>query len=629
MSKLSTWQTLFFLCVFTAATAVGSLAQNFSLLYSFGYGGPILPFGGLVQGNDGNLYGTTLHGTFGDYCPDPYGCGTVFKITPSGTFTIVYSFCSQTNCADGADPIAGLVLASDGNFYGATTGTVFKITPGGVLTTLYTLQGSDGDNPRAPLLQASDGNFYGTTSEGGTSGYGTIFKIAANGTFTTLHSFNGADGAAANALIQASDGNLYGTTSAGGGGGAGTIFKITTGGMLTTLYTFCSQPGCTDGGSPGGGPFPVELVQASDGNFYGTTYSNGAHGGGTVFKFAPGGVLTTLYSFCAEANCTDGQSPVGLLQASDGNFYGVTVFGGDIYNPTLACASGGCGTIFKITPQGTLTTLYTFDGPNAGQANGLMQATNGNFYGTTNDGGADNLGTVFSLALMASASVSPSSLIFGNQSDGTTSAPQPVTLRNMGAGALVIASIAASANFGETNHCGGSVASGGSCTIEVTFDPTASGPLSGTLTITDNTAGVTGSVQTVKLSGTSTTAAAGISPASLKFRPEIVGRTSKPQPVTLTNAGSGTLMITSIATSAHFGETNTCGGAVAPGGSCTIHVTFKPRADGNITGTLTVTDNNHGVEGSQQTVMLSGTGIAGKQHHEHGEEGEDHDHDDR
>ncbi len=379
------------------AMAIVSPAQTFTTLYNFaGYpeGDGAAPYAGLIQATDGNLYGTTLNG--GDY-----NSGTVFRITPQGTLTTLYSFCSQPNCTDGGEPYAGLVQATDGNFYGTTSlagadgyGTVFKITPSGLLTTLHSFTGypTDGAEPLAGLLQASDGSFYGTTVDGGgnnncmnnPSGCGTVFKITPGGTLTTLYSFcaqSGCpDGSGPHAgLIQATDGNFYGTTSDGGANNGGTVFKITPSGTLTTLYSFCAGGFfCPDGADPHAG-----VVQATDGNFYGTTYFGGAPFTGTVFKITPQGVLTTLHSF----EGTDGANPyAGLVQATDGNFYGTTY---GLY---------GASTVFKITPQGALTTLHTFDYTDGRYpAGGLVQATDGTFYGTTSNGGANGAGTVFRL----------------------------------------------------------------------------------------------------------------------------------------------------------------------------------------------------------------------------------------
>ena len=321
---------------------------------------------------------------------------------PAQTFTSLLSF----DGTDGANPYAALVQATDGNLYGTTFtgganggGTVFRITPSGALMTLYSFCSqsgcTDGVVPWGGLLQATDGNFYGTTYSGGANGYGTVFKITASGTLTTVYSFCSKAGCADGELpyaplLQATNGNFYGTTASGGANGYGTVFEITPSGTLTTLYSFCSQSGCTDGSNP-----LARLVQATNGNFYGTTYFGGANGYnyGTVFKITPSGTLTTLYSFCSLTNCTDGaNSFAGLVQATNGDFYGTTSNGPHGYN---------YGTVFKITPSGTLTTLYSFcsltnctDGANPYA--GLVQATNGDFYGTTSSG-ADGGGTVFKI----------------------------------------------------------------------------------------------------------------------------------------------------------------------------------------------------------------------------------------
>ena len=307
------------------------------------------------------FYDPVVLGTAGGYSL----YGNLFKITASGTLTPLIYFCQNAGagCAEGGNP-SELVQAIDGNFYGTTEignenggaggGTVFKMTPSGTLTTIYSFcsetgcTDGEGPSPFGALVQATNGDFYGTTAGGGYGTYrGTVFKITSTGTLTTLHRFcaqpqNGCpDGAQPfTALVQATDGNLYGTTPEGGTGDHGTIFRITPDGTLTTLYRFCSQMECPDGSVPNG------LVQASDGNFYGTTFTGGAQGQGTVFELTPGGALTTLYSFCAQSECADGFEPkAGLLQATDGNFYGTTLYGG-------ACSSdpsGGCGIVFSLS----------------------------------------------------------------------------------------------------------------------------------------------------------------------------------------------------------------------------------------------------------------------------------------
>ena len=348
-------------------------AQQYTVLHAFAESDGQDPLAGLVQGSDGNFYGTTDAGGTG-------GNGTVFKITPAGALTTLHSFSGS----DGRNPPATLVQGTDGNFYGTTNqggamgaGTVFKITPAGALTTLYPFAGSDGSHPYAGLVQGTDGNFYGTTNQGGTGDYGTVFKITPAGTLTTLYSFPGSDGGyPQDTLVQGSDGNFYGTAKQGGTGNYGTVFKITPSGTLTTLHSFAGS----DGQNPLAG-----LVQGSDGNFYGTTNQGGTGDYGTVFKITPAGTLTTLYSFSG----SDGEWPsAALVQGTDGNFYGTTGQGG----------ASGDGTVFKITLGGTLTTLYSFagnDGKDPYAA--LVQGSDGNFYGTTAYGGPLGGGVVFRL----------------------------------------------------------------------------------------------------------------------------------------------------------------------------------------------------------------------------------------
>jgi uncharacterized repeat protein (TIGR03803 family) len=295
-------------------------------------------------------------------------------------------------------PWGRLVLAADGHFYGTTSsggtsndGTAFKIDAGGNLVTLHTFGGNDGSSPFAGLIQASDGNFYGTTSSGGTGscdmGCGTVFKMDTSGTLTTLHSFaTTTEGAHPRAgLVRATDGNFYGTTVAGGAENLGTIFKVDSEGDLTVLHSFAGPP--SDGAKPYGG-----LIQASDGNYYGTTSAGGASDGGSIFRMDSSGNVTTVHSFVA----AEGLMPVGeLVQGKDGDFYGVT---------SLANENGCCGTVFKIDSSGNLITLHKFGGfaDGAFPAAGLIQAPDGSFYGTTYSDGvpehfATNGGTIFKI----------------------------------------------------------------------------------------------------------------------------------------------------------------------------------------------------------------------------------------
>jgi uncharacterized repeat protein (TIGR03803 family) len=422
--------------LFCIAMVIAAPAQTFNTIFYFdgtnGIGGA---FGLLVQGRDGNFYGTTFSGGANNGCANSGGvnsCGTVYKITASGTLTTLYNFCSLTDCADGYAP-SPLVLATDGSFYGVTTGggpnancafgggigcgTFFRITPSGALTTLYSFcsetECADGYGPFAGLVQGTDGNFYGTTFKGGSydeacyffSGCGTIFKITPTGKLTTLHTFDGADGGSPfGSMMQASDGNFYGpATFFGPYNNDGTLFEITPRGTFTDLVNFDS----TDGASP-----RSALVQVANGKFYGTTFAGGANtncngdGCGTVFMRPPGGTLTTVYSFCAQANCSDGSNPAaGLVQAANGKFYGATEAGG-----ASTWCGGGCGTLFATTAAGELRKLYDFcaltdcsDG--GGPTETLLQSTSGIFYGVTNFGGDSSCnngggcGTVFSLAV--------------------------------------------------------------------------------------------------------------------------------------------------------------------------------------------------------------------------------------
>ena len=243
------------------------------------------------------------------------------QATAGDTFTTLYGF--GTNAGDGEYPECGLVQGADGNFYGTTVnggasndGTVFKVTPSGTLTTLYTFAGTDGGLPQASLIVGADGNFYGTTGIGGAYGSGVIFKITPSGTYTLLYSFtatNSNDNADGNEplapLVLGSDGNFYGTASQGGTNGEGTVFKITPAGVFTTLYSFT-------GGNDGYGP-EAGLVEGSDGNFYGTCVEGGTTGYGTAFQITPAGALTTLHAF---AN-SEGVYPYGTLaKGADGAF---------------------------------------------------------------------------------------------------------------------------------------------------------------------------------------------------------------------------------------------------------------------------------------------------------------------
>ena len=360
-------------------------AQTFSVLYNFGSnsGDPYSPsYSGIVaQGRDGNLYSTAPKG---GTC-----CGAVFQITSEGKLKVTHNFTGNNN--DGAFPQGGLTLGTDGNFYGTTyeggtvtAGAVFKITPSGTYTTLYSFKGgSDGAYPYAPPVEGNDGNFYGTTTAGGNtakcgSGCGTIYKITPAGALTTLYQFDITNGYAPyGPLVLGTDGNFYGTATFGTSANAGVIFKITPASKFTLLYGFDN----THGESPFAG-----LVQGADGNFYGTTIYGGTTGGGVVFKITPSGKLTVLHTM---NGTTDGARPYGgLVLASDGNFYGANAYGGTVNSN---CADG-CGTVFKITPKGAYSVLYKFDYTTGATPEVTpFQHTSGVLYGGSQIGGTGNV----------------------------------------------------------------------------------------------------------------------------------------------------------------------------------------------------------------------------------------------
>lgn len=392
--KPGCWKTICALSVLCVATPVASRAQVVTTLFRFDGTNGSNPEAGLLQGGDGGVYGTNVYGGANDD-------GTVFKITQAGTLLTLHSF----DFANGEGPLSGVRLATNGDFYGTTWmggayggGTAFKMTAGGILTKLHDFgSGTDGIIPNAGLIQATNGYLYGTASEGGTHHKGTVFGMTTEGVLTTLHNFcfeaRCSDGGVPYAgLVQATNGNLYGTTFDGGTNGYGTVFTITMDGSFTLLHSF----NLTDGANPYG-----TLIQAADGILYGTTVGGGTSGQGTVFKITLDGAVTTLHSF----DVADGSNPYGaLVLATDGNFYGTAETGGANTTCNL-----GCGTLFQITPQGTLTTLYNFcsqagcsDG--AEPVGGLVQDTNGVFYGTTFAGGNSGChatfpgcGTVFRL----------------------------------------------------------------------------------------------------------------------------------------------------------------------------------------------------------------------------------------
>jgi uncharacterized repeat protein (TIGR03803 family) len=402
--------------------AVASVAGIYSnvaepFLYSFsGDGGNgsstdgAMPRSQLILGSDGSFYGTTSQG-------GAYNAGAVIKVTAAGVESVLYSFSGgglDGDSLDGAYPEAGLIEGSPGVFYGTSygggayeLGTVFEVTSSGVETVLHSFSGKygiagiyDGAEPQSTLIRGSgsDGNFYGTTIQGGPSQSGTVFTITAAGAETVLYSFTGnvsgsTDGAGPYAsLLLGSDGNFYGTTWVSGGvSGIGTVFKLTPAGVETVLHSFCGggiSSGCLDGSYP-----QAALIQGSDGNYYGTTTTGGANHAGSIYKLTPNGDLSVFYSFSGD----DGDDPVaGLIEGSDGSLYGTTNQGGTY----------GRGTVYRISLAGEETVLHSFDGADNGlSGNGdgaqplssLLQGSDGNFYGMTDQGGAHAVGSIFML----------------------------------------------------------------------------------------------------------------------------------------------------------------------------------------------------------------------------------------
>jgi uncharacterized repeat protein (TIGR03803 family) len=432
----------------TFSLAVRGQAQALNYFADFNGANGWEPYASVVQATDGNFYGAANNGIYGNV-------GNMFRMTPSGKISSIYKFCSLPDCADGGGVESAPILGSDGNLYGVTTvgggsgltgdagGTVFKMTLDGKYTVLYTFCSisdcADGATPNGIIL-GSDGNFYGTTVYGGVGdgGPGVIFKVTPSGAYTRLHAFcaeaNCTDGEKPFfPPVEGNDGNFYGV--AGDAGGGGVFYKVTSSGEYSVLYNFCDF---TKGACPDGG-YPYAIVKDADGNFVGTACC-GSTAYGVVFKITPAGHYTVLHHFAPDGNLGAPAAP--LILASDGNLYGTFIGSG-----SGSWGPFGWGSIYELTSGGELKGLYSFcRGCNSNGSATLgfspldpvFQATDGNFYGTTayggiggDKGGAGDIGfgTVFQFSnglgplvqtVPVAGKAGQSVIILGNHLTGTT-----------------------------------------------------------------------------------------------------------------------------------------------------------------------------------------------------------------
>lgn len=352
-------------------------AQTESVLYSFaGQPDGANPYySSVVRDAAGNLYGTTLNG-------GANGFGSVYKLTPAGVETWLYSFASSP---DGANPYGGLVIDKKGNLFGVTYGggngygTVFEVTAAGTEKVLYSfLDIPDGSLPIKALALGKKDTVYGTTNTGGAYGFGSVFEVTAGGVEKVLYSFTGGSdgGYPSGGVVMDKLGNLYGTTTYGGGGGV--VYELTPTGAFSVLYTFT-------GGADGGLPYTTPILD-KHGNLYGTTAGGGA-GCGTVYELAfPSWTETVLHTF----DYTDGcYADSAVAMGKKNTLYGTTYLGG----------GNGYGTIYKVTTSGNFVDLYDFTGGADGgnPLAGVIFDKSGNVYSTTNAGGASGNGTLFKL----------------------------------------------------------------------------------------------------------------------------------------------------------------------------------------------------------------------------------------
>jgi len=372
------WLTPAVIAVAALTAQHGAAAAEFAVIYSFAPPKGVEPQASLTYDRKHQTFYGTAH-------------DTVFKITPDGRLTTLYAFGGGK---DGSDVLSGVVYDADGNIFGATTlggttrgscvglgcGTVFKIAPDGTHTVLHTFRGDDGSWPMGTLMMDGRGNLYGTTFEGGKGGYGAIFRVTPDGKETTIHSFDGTDGQSSEAGLLQANGNLYGTTEFGGADRQGTLFEVTKAGSESILHSFTL-------GGDGGDPVSP-LIADAQGNFYGTTADGGADiNGGIAFMYSPDGTETVLHNFTGGAG--DGARPLSAVcRDAQGNLYGTTLEGGPAnLGIVYEIAPDGAETVLHSF------TGQTDDGASPYAA--LVADEKGRLYGTTFMGGADNAGVIF------------------------------------------------------------------------------------------------------------------------------------------------------------------------------------------------------------------------------------------
>lgn len=566
----------------------------------------------LIFDEAGNLYGTSCYG-------GPSGAGTVWKLAPnpdgSWTESTLHEF---TGGDDGFCPQGALIFDADGNLYSSAfeggtygAGNVFELTPNpdGSWTekVLYNFTGYEGNGPN-PIIFDAQGAIYGTVTWGA-GGWGGVFRLTqnpdGNWSESTIHTFTGPDGGHPVTNLIWHDGSLYGTTYSFGIDISGTVFGLTPNpdGSWTenVLHLFTGWDG--SGGGEG-------LIFDNAGNLYGGTWVAGSVPGGTIFELTPNPTgpwtETVLHRFTGG---TDGYSPGESEFVFDklGNLYGTTRGGG----------AYGYGVLFKLAPNPdgswTETVLQAFDNaPGGHPAGGVILDAAGNAYGTTAGDNSTTFGSVYEYSL-SYVWLSPDTLSFSAQRPGTWSPPQSATLNNTTSKPVTIRAVAItgddSGDYKETNSCGGSLAAGNSCTINVTFTPSATGTRNATLTVTS---GDTNSPHSISLTGVGAMPAVTLSSTNVNLGTWVVGTHNWGESITLTNTGAVALNIMSIGVfgvnSGDFSAPSDCPlspATLGAGRTCTIYAVFAPTAIGLRNAAVIIFDD--AAENPQQ-INLSGTG---------------------